>query len=252
MADLDVGPIAQVKGAVGAHALRHRDERRIVAAEEIIAVMAGETAACGHDLVRDEAVAVQVAKDEQAAVGCREIVAVIDRQARVRVAAAHGVGRLGNLQRVRFMDPAARVMSVVGDRLDVVVGVGIEMLTSLTLVAGAGQDMVEVRNDAGRVEELPTGVEVQTPGIARAFGENLEDVAGGMEAPDAGVDLLALRLGRARLAHDRVGEHAVIAVEPAVGTPDEAVERLVRILEAPAVEQHDRLAGLVVSILRDE
>ena len=252
MADLDVGPIAHVEGAIRTHALRNRDEGGVVAAQEVVAMVAGETAARGDDLVGDEAVAMEVAEDEQAVVGCREIIAVIDRQARVRVAAAHGVGRLGNLQRVRFMDPAARVMSVVGDRLDVVVGVGIEMLTSLTLVAGAGQDMVEVRDDAGRVEEFPTGVEVQTPGIARAFGENLEDVAGGMEAPDAGVDLLALRLGRARLAHDRVGEHAVVAVEPAVGTPDEAVERLMRILEAPAVEQHDRLAGLVVSILRDE
>ena len=126
------------------------------------------------------------------------------------------------------------------------------MLAGLTLVTGAREDVVKVRDDAGRIEEFAVRVEVEAPRIARALGEDLEDLAGGMEAPDARVDLLALGVGRARLAHDGVREHAMVAVEPAVGTPDETIERLVRVLEAPAVEQHDRIAGLVVSILRNE
>ena len=44
-------------------------------------------------------------------------------------------------------------------------------------------------------------------------------------------------------------EDAVAAVEPAVGAPDEAVERFVRVFVAPAVEQLLRLAvGLVVAV----
>ena len=168
------------------------------------------------------------------------------------VAAADRVGRLRNLQRVRLMDTASRVVRVVGDCLDVVVGVGIEMLASLALVAGAGQDVVEMRDHAGRVEELAARIVIEAPRIARALGEDLEDMARRVKAPDTGIDLHALRIGSARLAHDRVGEHAVVTVEPAVRTPDEAIERLVRVLKTPAIEQHDGLAGLVISILRDE
>ena len=168
------------------------------------------------------------------------------------VAAAHGVGRLGDLQGIGTMDAAAGVVRVVGDGLDVVVGERIEMLASLTLVTGAGEDVVKVRDDAGRVEELAVCVVVEPPRIARTLGEDLEDVAGRVIAPDAGVDLLALGFGRTRLADDGVREHAVVTVEPAVRTPDEAIERLVRVMEAPAVEQHDRLAGLIVGVLRDE
>ena len=51
MADLDIRPIAQVKGTIGADALRHRDERGVVATEEVVAVMADETAAGWLDLV---------------------------------------------------------------------------------------------------------------------------------------------------------------------------------------------------------
>ena len=46
-----------------------------------------------------------------------------------------------------------------------------------------------------------------------------------------------------------MGKHAVAAVKPAVGPPDEAVQRLVRVLIAPAVEQHLRRAvGAVVAV----
>jgi hypothetical protein len=68
-------------------------------------------------------------------------------------------------------------------------------------------------------------------------GEHLELVPHRVIPPDAGVDRHALLVGRARLADAAVREDAVAAVEPAVGPPDEAVERLVRVLIAPAVEQ---------------
>ena len=46
-----------------------------------------------------------------------------------------------------------------------------------------------------------------------------------------------------------MGEDTVAAVEPAVGSPDEGVQRLVRVLVAPAVEQYLRRAvGPVVAI----
>ena len=252
VADLDVGPVADVEGTVWSHALRHRDERGVVAAQEVIAVVAGETTALGQDLIRDETMAVEIAEDEHPTVGFGEIVPVVDCQARVGVTAADGVGAFRDLERIRAMDAAARIVRVVGDCLDVVVGEGIEVLPRLTLVARAGKDVIEVRDHAGRVEELSAGVVIQAPRIARAFGEDLEDVASRVKAPDAGVDLHALVIGRTRLTDDRVREDAVVTVEPAIRTPDEAVERLVRVVETPAVEQHDWLARLVVRVLWDE
>ena len=71
----------------------------------------------------------------------------------------------------------------------------------------------------------------------------------GMIAPDAGVERHALVVGRAGLADLRVREDAVAAVEPAVRSPGEGVQRLVRVLVAPAVEQDLRRAvGLVVAV----
>ena len=138
---------------------------------------------------------------------------------------------------------------MVGDGLDVVVRVGIEMLAGLALVAAALDDVVKMRDDAGGDEHLAARVEVDAPGVAGAVGEDLEDVPRRVVAPDAGVDRHALVVRRARLADARVGEDAVAAVEPAVGAPDEGVERLVGVLLAPAVEQDlRRTVGPVVAV----
>ena len=93
-----------------------------------------------------------------------------------------------------------------------------------------------------RHEKMAGFVEIEAPLIAAAVGENLKLVPHRMIAPDAGMQLDALVVGRARLADERVREDALVAIEPAVRPPAEAVERLVRVLIAPAIEQHLRLA----------
>src|SRR5206468_2259646 len=78
----------------------------------------------------------------------------------------------------------------------------------------------------------------------------LEFLLDRMIAPDAGVDGSALLFRRARLADERVREDAVAAVQPAIGAPDEGVERLVRVLVAPAIEDDlRRPGGLVFTVL---
>src|SRR5437762_9414527 len=83
--------------------------------------------------------------------------ALIDHAAGVGVAAAERVG----LQAVAVVPLVAGVVAVVGDCLDVVVGVGVEVLTGLPLIAGAGDDVKDVRNDAGRGEEVAVLVVVK-------------------------------------------------------------------------------------------
>ena len=77
---------------------------------------------------------------------------------------------------------------MVGDRLNVVVGIRVEVLPGLALIAAALNDVIQVRNHAGRDEALAVVVEIDAPGIARAFGEDFERVPRGMIAPDAGVE----------------------------------------------------------------
>ena len=73
--------------------------------------------------------------------------AQIDHRAGVGVAAAGGVGAVVAGVR-RVADP----MPMDGDGLDVVVGVGIEVLARLPLVAAALNHVIQVRNHAGRAE----------------------------------------------------------------------------------------------------
>ena len=163
------------------------------------------------------------------------------------VAAADRV--VGALAASAGVPRAAGPVPVTGDRLDVVKRIGIEVLSRLTLVPRSWNHVVEVRNHAGRLERMAQVVKVHAPRIARALGKDLEDVPHRMVSPDAGVDSRAVGLGRAGFADGGVRKHTVAAVEPAVGTPDEGVERLMGVLRAPAVEQHRRFAvGDVVAI----
>ena len=106
-----------------------------------------------------------------AAILLRPGAALVDHQAAVGVAAAGAVGAAVAAVRVRAVP-----VQVVGDGLDVVVGVRVEVRARLPLIAAALDDVEGVRNDAGLDEGLAVVVEVEAPRIARAVGEDLEDV----------------------------------------------------------------------------
>src|SRR5690606_21306559 len=111
----------------------------------------------------------------------------------------------------------------------------VEMLPRLALIARSLNDVIEVGNDAGGNERMPAVVEVDPPRIARSFGKNLELVPLRVITPYAGVDLHTFVIRRSWFADLRMGEDAMAAVEPAVGSPAEGVQRLVRVVVAPAV-----------------
>src|SRR5690606_32405039 len=105
-----------------------------------------------------------------------------------------------------------------------------------------GRAALAVMTAAVRHERGAERVEIEAPLVAAAGGEDFELVAHGMITPDARADFLTFVVRRAGFADERMREDAVHAVKPAVGSPDEAVERLVRVLKTPAVEQHLRRA----------
>src|SRR5439155_16118244 len=139
----------------------------------------------------------------------------------VSTAGRIGAGAVGLVPLVA--DPVA----VTSNGLNVRVSVRLEMLSRLPLEASSLDDVEQVRDDAAGQEGVAVVVKVDTPRVARAPGEDLELLLDRMIAPDAGVDRSALLLRRAGLADERVSEDAMTAVEPAIGAPDEGVERFV-------------------------
>ncbi len=103
-------------------------------------------------------------------------------------------------------------------------------------------------DDAIRDERLAAVVEVESPRVRRAQGEDLEFLRDGVVAPDAAVEGDAPGVRRPRLADARVGQDAVAAVQPAVGAPHQLVEDVVLGLEVPAVQHHARRPGRLVAV----
>ena len=243
VADLLVAPVADIEGAIRADFLRDGDEVHVVRPEEVGGVFADVGAGVRVGVVRDEAMAVEVAEEELVAIRRREEAALVDGEAAVRVTAAERVGVVvhhacaGRFVEADIGSRIAGVVRVVGDGLDVFIGVRVEVLPGLSVVSPTGDDVVEMRNDARGDEPLAMLVVIEPPRVAGAMREDLELMPHGMVTPHAGIDGLALVIRRARLADAAVREDAMAAIQPAVRAPDEAVESFVRVLRAPAVEE---------------
>ena len=172
-------------------------------------------------------------------------------------------------KRIREVNPGSamgRAVAMIGDGSDVAVDIGIEVPASLAVVDPARYHVPEVRNNAGGDKELPLGIVVDTPGIAKAVGDDLEAVLEGMIAPDSTVDVdrLTIELDIARegllvpvdlalagrLADPRGRGKTLAAVEPAIGPPVKAVEGFVPVADSPAGQADLDILdiGLVIAV----
>ena len=106
----------------------------------------------------------------------------------------------------------AKEVKVVGNGCDIAIGVRIEVLARLTLITSALNDVIQMRNHAGRNERLPVIVEIDTPRVAGPVRENVKLVPRRMIPPDRGVKRNAFLVRRPRFADARVSEHAVAPV----------------------------------------
>jgi len=125
-------------------------------------------------------------------------------------------------------------MPVIGDGLDIIIDVRIDVAAALAMVDPAGDHMPEMRDDARRDEELAVVIEIEAPRIAKAVRDDFKAILRGMIPPNAAVDVLTIldrnldreRIALAedlaaigRLAHRRACGEALATVEPAVGVP---------------------------------
>ena len=225
-ADVGVVPVEDVDVAARADLHAEADPLLVVGEQEVLSVVGDETGSLRFELVGEHRVLVDVRHEQPA------------------------VLLLG--KGVRQVDPGAAVrgaMPVIDDRADVAVDVRVEVAAALPVIDAAGDDVEQVRDHAGGDEHLALRVVVDAPGIAEAVGDDLEAVLRRVVAPDAAVDVDPVRLEqvlreRIVVAVDRLfwaglADHGgrrepFEAVEPAVGPPVEAVDRLVTVADAPA------------------
>jgi len=221
--DLTIGSVAQVEH-LGPF---------VVGEEEVGCGVADVTGAARGEEIHIEARAVDVVHDELVAVFGGPVIGEIDHGPGVGVAppCSAGGGSIGIVPLVA--DP----VTMFGDGGDIGVGVGVEVLAPLTMVARSLNDVEEVGDDAACEEGLSVVVEIDAPGIAGAVSKDFELMSLGVIAPDACVEGDALIVGGTGFPDAGVSEDAVATVEPAIGSPDEGVQCFVGVFESPAIEE---------------
>ena len=74
------------------------------------------------------------------------------------------------------------------------------------------------------------------------MAKNLKGFLYRVKTPDPAVNKLPLILGLPRFADPGLGENSLAAIEPAIRSPDKAVECLVPVLNSPPIKQDLRLS----------
>ena len=112
---------------------------------------------------------------------------------------------------------------VLGDGFDVIINMGIKMLSSLSMKASALHYVPKVWDYAGGNESLSSIIEVYPPWITSTPAKDFEFFLGGMIAPHASVDALTFAIRCSQFADIAMSEHTVASIKPAVRAPGETV-----------------------------
>ena len=217
--------------------------RPLVAGQQKIGIAVPRIAGAFRDQLIDvDAVAVDVVHEEFAVVLLGPGSALVDHRPGMGMAAAEVVAGFA----VVVIPLVAGVVPVPGDRLDVVISMRVEVRSRLPLEPTALDDVIQMRNHAGGAERLAVLIEVDSPRVTATVGKDLELMPHRVIPPDPRVDRLPLLRGRPRLSHQRMREHPVTPIQPPIRPPDEGVERLVRVLPVPAIEEDRGSGGYVL------
>jgi hypothetical protein len=97
--------------------------------------------------------------------------------------------------------PVAHPMYMVAYLFNVVVGIEIEVLTSLAMIPGSLNHMKHMWNYTYGNKRMPEIIKINTPGVTRSFGKQLKFPGSGMIPPNPGIQLCALIIGCSGLTH---------------------------------------------------
>ena len=220
-----VGPIGDEDPAVGATDEIHAAIKRIGDEAEILAVRRGVAGPERREAVVVEPPAMEVEREHSAPVLLRPIRAAVDHQADVGMAPPGGVGLVGDAEADVAPLLAGVPMDVVGHLRNEVVNMRLQIGAIHPLGVRPMDGMPEVADDGVDDERFAMLVKVGAPGVRHPGDHPLDDLAAGMVAPHAGVDLHPLRIPRPRDADPRRCLDSVPGPQPAIRAPLQAVAR---------------------------
>ena len=179
-----VRPVRNIHCSFRSHLDIDSTEPRSLHQHEVRFTLANVAAAFAIEPVDVDPSAVRVAHEDLAVVLLREIVALIDHRADVRVSAAEIVG-----DSVAAFIPFGLCvpMVMVGRHIHQLVAVRIEVLAVHPLIASSGDDVPQVSLHVVRHEPLAVFIVIQSPRIRRAVADDFDQMLCRMISPDAAV-----------------------------------------------------------------
>ena len=249
MAFAPVRPVGEVDRAIGTVFQLEAAEPGVVDREEIALVVSDVARSLAFEPVVVGAMAVDIEREQAVPEPFGPVISQVDHGADMGMTPAGRAVLFVPLALARVGPVSSGPVKVVSAGLEQAVEVGIVVLAEHPLVMRAGDDMEQMRDHAVGDERLAMVVKIQAPGVGGSMGHGLEDLPGGVIAPDAAVDRHASVVGSARLADPRVRHDAVAAPEPSVRRPFQGIEHVVLGLGVPAVQHHNgRAVGPVVPV----
>ena len=181
----DVAPIENVDAAIGAGLNFDGAEPRIIRPHEVGGVLADVAAAPALEAVDIHAATVEIGCEHLATILGREVRALVNHQADVRVATADTGGGGGDAQLAHVgPDLAAIPMVMVGVLVDEFVNARVRVVAVHPLEVRSLDAVPEVADDRVDEEHFPVLIPIHAPRVRRAVTVGLVDFLGGMIAPD--------------------------------------------------------------------
>src|SRR5690606_29181296 len=135
---------------------------------------------------------------------------------------------------------------MISDFLDIIIGIGVEVLTRLAQVSGSLYGMEHVWNHTNGDKGVTVFIKVNPPGIACSLTEQFKLLRNGMVSPYSGVQFDPLLIRSSGLTHVGMGEYPVGTVQPTIGPPAEVIQHFVGILRAPAIQHYLWRSGRLI------
>src|SRR5690554_2100351 len=149
--------------------------------------------------------------------------------------------------------PVSRPVTMIHDGLNILVHIWIDMLSSLTMVKTTMENLKQVRNHTSSDKKLPTSIIIDAPRVAKAMSHNFKSFMIWMVPPYPAIeigpfvfhDILREFITRSiepgvviRFSDIGRSSESFQPVQPPVGTPMQAIDRLMSITDSPTGKQY--------------
>src|SRR5690606_6266359 len=119
----------------------------------------------------------------------------------------------------RMRSPIPHIMNMIGNGLDIIVGIRIKMLPGLTLISGPLDNVEQMGYYTNGNKWMSIIIEIDSPWVTCALGKDFEFTSCRMVPPYAGIQFGPLVIGGPGFAHVGMCEYPVYAVQPTVRSP---------------------------------